>query len=223
MYEMKTSRITAWDYLWYALYAFAGLGIELLLLSVLEPVLFCGVQSDEYSVLQRILHWSLTMACWGVIGLVLLYFSKKKLGFDVLQNNGFSFRGLLGGIFWVAACIALNVWDWGTLKIIGEFQQKEPIVFIFQYLYYAFEIGLVFLIVAFGQGFGEKLVGRKTRFPLGGLVLCVTWGGIHILSQQSVYTGLGVMAFGILYGLIYVSFGRNAKYSYAAMLLAFII
>ena len=34
---MKNAKITAWDYLWYALYAFAGLGLELFLLGVVEP------------------------------------------------------------------------------------------------------------------------------------------------------------------------------------------
>ena len=37
---MKQSEVSAWDYLWYALYAFAGLGLELLLIGMIEPKLF---------------------------------------------------------------------------------------------------------------------------------------------------------------------------------------
>ena len=36
--------------------------------------------------------------------------------------------------------------------IAGEWQRKGPWLFWFQYLYYLAEVGLVFLIVAFGQG-----------------------------------------------------------------------
>lgn len=34
---MKETKISAWDYLWYALYSFAGLGLEIVLISVIEP------------------------------------------------------------------------------------------------------------------------------------------------------------------------------------------
>lgn len=86
-----------------------------------------------------------------------------------------------------------------------------------------FEVGLVFLIVAFGQKFGDVLLKRHSAMPFGGLVLCCTWGAIHILTQGSLYTGLGVMTFGLLYGLMYVALQRNARLSYLAMVLAFVI
>lgn len=35
---MKAKQKITWDYLWYALYAFAGLGLELLLAGVVEPL-----------------------------------------------------------------------------------------------------------------------------------------------------------------------------------------
>lgn len=121
------------------------------------------------------------------------------------------------------ACILLNAYDWGTLKIVGEFGKKGFIEFIFQYIYYVFEVGLVFLIVAFGQKFMETLLKRKSILPFGGVVLCCTWGAIHILSQGSIVTGLGVMAFALMYGMMYVALNRNTKLSFFAMLLAFII
>ena len=220
---MKNAKITAWDYLWYALYAFAGLGLELFLLGVVEPFLFGNISSDEYSVFQRIIHWTLTMICWGSIAALLVYFAGKKLDFHILRNVSVTKKGVLAALVLVIVCIAVNAIDWGTLKIIGEFQQKGPLLFLFQYLYYAFEIGLVFLITAFGQGFAEMLLKRKSMIPFGGIVLCCTWGAIHMLSQGSVATGLGVMVFALLYGLIYIFLNRSAKYSYTAMLLAFIL
>ena len=112
--------------------------------------------------------------------------------------------------------------DWGTLKILGEWQRKGPWLFWFQYLYYLAEGGLVFLIVAFGQKWGEGLLGKKTVFPFGGLVLCCTWGMIHIFSQGSLYAGAGVMAFSLCYGGIYLLLGRDGLKSYGMMALAFL-
>lgn len=82
---------------------------------------------------------------------------------------------------------------------------------------------MVFLIVAFGQKWGEGLLGKKTVFPFGGLVLCCTWGMIHIFSQGSLYTGAGVMAFSLCYGGIYLLLGRDGLKSYGMMALAFLL
>ena len=65
--------------MWYALYAFAGLGLELLLLGLVEPVLFGGTASSDYSDTQRILHWLLTILCWGAMIALLTHLSKRKL------------------------------------------------------------------------------------------------------------------------------------------------
>ena len=119
--------------------------------------------------------------------------------------------------------MALNALDWGTLKILGELEEKGWALFFFQYLYYLFEVGLVLLIAAFGQAFAEGLLGRQSPVPFGGLLLCCTWGAVHILSKGSLQAGLGTMAFSLLYGGIYLLLGRNAGYSYTAMALAFIL
>lgn len=169
--------------MWYALYAFAGLGLELLLLGLVEPVLFGGTASSDYSDTQRILHWLLTILCWGAMIALLTHFSKRKLQFDPLARRPFSKKGLGAAAVLAAVCVLLNALDWGTLKIVGEWQSKGALLFFFQYVYYLFEIGLVFLIVAFGQRFAEGLLRKESRIPFGGLVLCFTWGIIHMLSQ----------------------------------------
>lgn len=221
--KQKQVKTSCWDYLWYALYAFAGLGAELVLLSVFEPLLFKGIKPADYSTLQHIVHWMLTILCWAVISLFLVRRSKQKLGFDLLGHSLPSKQGCIIAALLVAACVTLNALDWQTLKIAGEFQKKGPVLFGFQYLYYMFEVGLVFLIVAFGQKFAEELLKKRSNIPFGGVVLCFTWGVIHMLSKGSLFTGLGVMAFALCYGFMYVLLNRNAKYSYLAMLFAFII
>lgn len=220
---MKAKQKITWDYLWYALYAFAGLGLELLLAGVVEPLWLGQKGFSEYTTGESIIHWLLTSLCWGIMILLLTRFSKTKLQFDLNCKETPQGKGVLAAALLVISCVLLNAVDWGTLKIIGEFMKKGALLFVFQYLYYLFEAGLVFLIVAFGQKFAESLLGRKSRIPFGGLVLCCTWGVIHIMSQSSLYTGLGVMVFALLYGEIYLLLSRNTRYAYLAMTLAFII
>lgn len=221
MEKSDSKKYNTWDYLWYALYAFAGLGLEIVLLSFVEPVFFG--KASEYSAAENIIHWSLTIICWAVMIVWLVKSSQKKLQFHVINNNRVSMNGMMVCIILVAACIILNAYDWGTLKIIGEFNQNEFITFIFQYVYYIFEVGLVFLIVVFGQKFGETLFKNRTKIPFGSIMLCCTWGAIHILSKGSIRTGLGVMTFAIMYGVMYLALNKNTKLSFLAILSAFII
>ncbi|MDE5769183.1 MAG: hypothetical protein K2H82_07330 [Oscillospiraceae bacterium] len=218
---MKNTKISAWDYLWYALYSFAGLGLEIVLISIIEPIFWGKI--SEYNTIQSIIHWILTILCWGIMMIVLVKSSEKKLDFRVWNHEKITTKGIVISLILIVACIALNAYDWGSLKIVGEFQKKELIEFIFQYIYYMFEIGLVFLIVVFGQKFVESLLKKKSMIPFGGIVLGCTWGLIHILTQGSIITGLGVIAFSLMYGIIYIALNRNTKYSYLAMVIAFII
>lgn len=212
---------SVWDYLWYALYAFAGLGLEIVLLSFVEPM-FLG-KASEYDTIQNIIHWILTIICWTIMIIWLIKSSQKKLNYNVMNTNEVSIKGCVISLILIVACILLNAYDWGTLKIVGEFTKKAFIEFVFQYIYYIFEVGLVFLIVVFGQKFIESVLKRKSTIPFGGIILCCTWGVIHILSQGSIATGLGVMIFALMYGMMYLFLNRNTKLSFLAMLLAFII
>lgn len=171
--KKKTS---PWDYLWYGLYAFAGLGLEIVLISFLEPMIFGGISSSDYTQGQTIIHWLLTILCWGIIAMVLIRSSKKNLEFNVLLKSCPRKKGVIISIILVIACIILNAFHWENLKILGEFQKKDILLFIFQYIYYLFEIGLVYLIVVFGQKFVEALLKKKSKIPWGGLILCCTWG-----------------------------------------------
>lgn len=221
MTPLEKRNCSVWDYLWHALYAFAGLGLEIVLLNFIEPV-FIG-KSSEYGPLQNVIHWVLTIICWSVMIIWLIKSSQRKFDYNVINRNKVSLKGIIICLFFVIVCILLNAYDWGTLKIIGEFKKKELAEFVFQYIYYVFEVGLVFLIVVFGQKFVEAMLRRKSIIPFGGIILCCTWGAIHILSRGSIATGLGVMSFALMYGIMYLVLNRNTKLSFLAILLAFTI
>ena len=76
---------SVWDYLWYALYAFAGLGLEIVLLSFVEPM-FLG-KASEYDTIQNIIHWILTIICWTIMIIWLIKSSQKKLNYNVMNTN----------------------------------------------------------------------------------------------------------------------------------------
>lgn len=221
MLQPKTAG--AWDFFGYALYAFGGLGLEVLLICAVEPFLFGTGSAAEYTSAQNMIHWGMTILCWGALTVWLVRGARKKLSFDPLQTakpdgKDIALSGLLG-----AACVALNAWDWGGLKLLGELGSKPPLLFCMQYLYYFFEVALVLLIVVFGQKFAEALLRRESRFPWGGVVLCCTWGAVHILTKGSVATGAGVMVFSLAYGEIFLLLRRNAVWSYGMLAAAFIL
>jgi hypothetical protein len=219
---MKQKR-EALEYLGYALYAFAGLGLELLLVGVIEPMIFGGVGSNNYTTIQHIIHWILTIICWGGMAFFLINDAKKKLDFNVISDGKPTPKGLIVSIILAIACIVMNAFDWGIMKVIGEFQSKGLLLFLFQYIYYWFEVLLVVLILVFGQKLGETLMGKVSSIPWGGITLCCTWGAMHILTQGSLYVGMGIMVFSLIYGAIYLLLNRNFKYAYVLIGLAFML
>lgn len=214
---------SVWEYFWYALYAFAGLGAEIVLIGLVEPILFGKINTSSYTAGQSVIHWLMTILCWGTITYILVRCAKTKLDFQIISNVRPSKKGVIISGVLVLVCITANAIDWGSLKVIGEWRGKDLLLFSFQYIYYIFEVMLVFLIVAFGQKFAESLLKKKSPVPWGGLLLCCTWGIVHILSKGSIKTGIFTMIFAILFGEMYILLERNTKYSYLAIALAFMI
>ncbi|MBO5303173.1 MAG: hypothetical protein J6A92_03900 [Lachnospiraceae bacterium] len=70
---------TGLDYLWLALYAFGGIGLELVLAFGIEPLLYGGTQMADWGTWQNILHWILTCIVWGTVGVILVKHVKKPM------------------------------------------------------------------------------------------------------------------------------------------------
>lgn len=65
---LKTN--SAIDYMGYALYAFGGLGIEILLMMI-ETSIY-GHSSNTWSTTEHILHWTITSFIWAGLGIMLV-------------------------------------------------------------------------------------------------------------------------------------------------------
>ncbi|WP_058304329.1 hypothetical protein [Gorillibacterium timonense] len=203
---------TGYDYFSYALYAFGGLGLEILLMMVENQVYG---SSGKWSVSQHLLHWGLTCLLWGGMTLMLA----KRLpsdGAPVTAKNG-----LIAGILAVIA-ILYTSWVWEGFKPYEEFVSLGAVKFIGQYVYYLFEGMLITMIIAFGQKAFEVWFKTRKNIPYGGLLLALTWGLIHILTQGAT-TGLFTFVLSILYGLVYLALRRNGKLSYLVITLMFLL
>lgn len=213
--NIKSKKVNkASDYLGYALYAFGGLGIEILL-SAIENFLY-GSSYKMWSDGQIILHWMITCIIWGSLGLIL----KKQL--KPICTDSIKKSNCLVGIIVFSISLIYTSFLWGGFKPIIEFSNLGMGKFLFQYMYYAFEALLILIIIAHGQKAFELWFKNIHYVPFGGILLAATWGLIHIFTQGSL-TGLYTVIQGLLYGSIYLILNQNLKFSYIVITLMFML
>lgn len=93
----------------------------------------------------------------GGICFFLIKTAKSKYGFDVFGHQGKMklWQWCVIGIIFVFMLVHSYI-DWNGSKVLKELQYSGWLKFIFQYIYYAFEVGLVVLIIVFGQKAFDK-------------------------------------------------------------------
>jgi len=212
---------TGWNYLLLALLAFAGLGIEVVLAFVIEPVLY-GAQLDQWNTTQNILHWTLTCLLWGAVIVLLANGAKRKYDFDLLApgKKVRVWQWILVGVIVVFSLVESYL-DWNGFKVIKEFNANGPVKFVFQYIYYIFEAGLMMLILVFAQLAFEKWF-KKENIPYGGIILALTWGLAHIFTKDYA-TGFLAALSGLMFGSVYMLVGRDVRKCFPIMLAMFVL
>lgn len=209
------------DFLYLALYAFAGFAFELLLANVIEPMM--GIKIGSMTTMQNIVHWIVTCLFWGIFGWFLIRVSREKYGFDIMAEK--SKLGIWQYLLCVL-CIVIAAYvqslDWGGFRPMIEFQKQGALKFVFQYIYYFFETFLFSLIIIFGQRAFE-LWFKKKNVPYGGIVLGLTWGLAHIFSKGSVMIGLLTALSGFLLGAGYLIVGRDYRKALPLLYIMFVI
>ncbi|MBD5521916.1 MAG: hypothetical protein HDR03_11985 [Lachnospiraceae bacterium] len=219
--ENRKEKITGGDYLALGLYAFAGLGMEVLYAYLLEPVLY-GAPMQDWSDTQIIIHWILTCITWGIFAFILIRKSGEKYRFQLLEK-GKPMRlwqyGLCVLFILIAFVTDYIVWD--GFKVYLEYVNKGLLLFIFQYIYYAFETMLFLLIIVFGQKACEVWF-HKEKIPYGGIICGLTWGLAHIFTKN-LLTGLLGIALGFAMGSVYLLVNRDLKKAYVVLFSMFVI
>ena len=223
--ETQAVRKAGSRFLEYALIAFAGLGLELLLWFVLEPALY-GCPSNEWSAFQSISHWILTCICWGLVFFFLTKAAKKEGGYDLFapQEKCRPWQWAVVAVLFVLMLV-YSWYDWNGSKVVKEFRYNGWLKFIFQYLYYVFETGLVYMIIAFGQKAFEAWFhqGNRTMIPYGGLLAGLTWGLAHILTKGSLTGGLALLIVSVFYGLTWLLLNRDIRKAFPVLFLMFVL
>lgn len=213
---------SGWEYFWLALYAFAGLGIEMIYAFLLEPAIY-GYGIEHFTTGQSVLHWVITCITWLTAAFLINRYSVRKLDFDLLKPG--KKVSPLSLIICLALIVLVTVSNWldlGTLKVYNEFVKLGFVKFVFQHLYYFCETILFTLIIVFGQTAMEKWF-RRENFPFGGIVVGITWGLAHWFTKGSLLVGLEGILVGFLFGSIYLILGKDVRKTYFALAIAFIL
>jgi hypothetical protein len=215
-------KVTGFDYLSLSLSAFGGLGLEALYAYLIEPALYGGPMQD-WSKTQTIFHWIITCLTWGLVAFYLIMTAKKKYSFHLFEQ-----KPPMKQWQWAAAAgfilfsLLMSYMSWDGFKVWIEFQKKGPLLFSFQYIYYAFETVLFMLIIVFGQKAFEIWTGNR-KLPYGGILCGLTWGLVHTLTKGSIWIGLEGLALGFMLGAAYLLVNRDIKKTYIVLLLMFIL
>ena len=171
----------------------------------------------------------IAMIMWGVGAALLLFFAHKRWGFNLFtESSRPSKKGIALCIMLVMLMTAIMTVLWGGFKPYMELQSHIEIFgnlgglyFVLQIVYYCFEMLLALILVIFSQKALEIITKRK-NVPWGGIVLGLTWGLVHILTQGDVAVGIVALVMGIFLGLPYLLLSRNAKPAWIFMVLIFI-
>lgn len=209
------------DYLWLGLYAFCGLGMEALYAYLLEPILY-GVPMQEWSTMQIVIHWTVTCITWGLFAAVLIRKSGTKYHYPLTEKGQtMSLSGVVLCIVFIAAAFVLDYVSWDGFKVYLEYVNKGLLLFVFQYIYYAFETMLFLLIIVFGQKACEVWFGKE-NLPYGGIICGLTWGLAHVFTKN-VLTGLLGVLLGVALGSVYLVVNRDLRKAYVVMFLMFVL
>ncbi len=215
-------KITGSDYLGLGIWAFGGLGMEMVYAYLLEPMIY-GSPMQEWSAVQIIVHWILTCFTWGMFVVVLTKKSRTKYEFDLFKAKGakMTLVRVLLCLMFIAAAFWLDYVTWDGFKVYLEFQRKGPLLFGFQYIYYAFETMLFLLIIVFGQKACEVWFHRE-NFPFGGIICGLTWGLAHMFTKD-ILTGILGLVLGVAMGSVYLVVNRDLRKAYVVLFLMFVL
>lgn len=213
-------------YLWLSLITFGAFLLEYFSLFVIE-IFILKMDIFNYTASQRSIHHFIMVFLWIIYIGCILFYSHKRYAFPQKNiHTTTSTRNWIISFICLLGCKIMTFIDWQTLKIIGEIQGKTIIQFIAQYLYYFLEVGIVLLIIIYGQKAFETLYKREISIPVGGFVLAMTWGIFHFVSRGvgiEIWNGISCVIFSVLAGIVYLKVDRNYFYSYLFIAIGYLL
>ena len=218
---MQNIKVSGFSFLLLALGAFAGVATEFIWAYLVMPAIF-GASFDAWETVPAIVHWVITCITWGAVAFVLIKIAREKFHFDLFEKGAKpKLWQWITVVVGVVLCMGLSYHNWNGFKVVKEFQNIGWLLFIFQYIYYAFEVVLFTLIIVFGQKALETWF-KKENFPYGGVLVGLTWGLAHIFSKD-LHVGLFAAFVGFLYGTAYLLLNRDIKLTFLILYLMFVL
>lgn len=213
-------KITGVDYLKIALFAIAGICLELLLVLV-EPFFYGqDVSFENWTIMS---HWFFTYVLWGIAVFLILRYAVQRYGFK-LREIAVSPKiwQYIFVVLLLAIAVFLSFKSWGGFKPYIEFQKLGAVKFIMQYTYYFIETALFTIIIVFGQKAFEKWF-KNDKIPYGGILCAFTWGLGHIFTKSSVEVGIASAILGFGFGAVYLLLNRDIIKTTPILFLMFIL
>ncbi len=213
--------IRGFDYFKLVLASFIGLLLDPLLGFGIAPIIF-GKRISEWSNAQFAVYWMIVCFIWGIASFFIIKFASNKYDFDFV-NKGQKMEGWKWAtiISIIVFTLMIKYFNWNGVKIFVDFQSLGWVRFIFQYLYYCFEVLLVVLILIFGQTACEKWF-KKINIPYGGIIIAITWGLAHFFTKDFL-TGIMSVIVGLAYGSIYLLTSRDIRKTYIILWIMFVL
>ncbi|KMZ55600.1 hypothetical protein [Dorea sp. D27] len=215
------------SYLGLGLLSFAAVMLELFSIFVIERMLL-HIDIANYTTGQRSLHSVITACLWAVVILSVLVYSRRRYHYpeDTEKSGRIPSKDWKAAWICLLLCKVMTFIDWHTLKIIGESRGQSLSRIVTQYIYYIFEVGLVLLIILYGQKAAEVLLERESSVPFGGILLALTWGMFHFISRGvgiEWWNGISCIIFSLLSGLMYLKLKRRPICSYLMIAVGYLL
>lgn len=208
------------------------LAILAYLLTLIAPLFGSFVNSNNLAVI--LILRAVCMAAWilGAWGLVRT--SKKECGYDVIDkaNKPTALQWILTAavtVAFVAYCL-IDGWVEITTAIKNLKTVSDYLSFITYYIMNVVQGLMITLIVVFAQKAFEKVFGLGKFVPWGGIALGLCWAVASLLSstdlivptlENIIVPALWSLAYGIVFGVIYLLSGKKAIYALPFMVVAF--
>ena len=177
----------------------------------------------------------LCIAIWGACALGIVHTARKECSFNLInvKEKPSVLQWILAAAVTVAFA-AYCIWD-DHASIPSMIEAIDYVNVITYYAVMVAQSVIITLVIALGQKFGDMAVGKGKYIPYGGIILGLCWGIANIFSNLSyiseglvdfpdvLVSALIMLAYGLVFGVIYLLIGKKTVYSLPLIAVAFVL
>ena len=177
----------------------------------------------SFTITESIMHWILVCILWGLISFMMFYTAVRVFSFDISKRKNIPRKtGLAACLLLIIGAVVLKTEIYGGWKIQLDFMKSGWFQFIFQYIYYLFEVFLTAITITMLQEWCERIFKIKS-IPYGGIIFALTWGASHIVTQGSILIGICYIILSVMFGMAYLFTNKNLLLTSLVIALLFLL